>query len=65
MGRAHRGDPEYDVVRGIADSTPYMPPPAPWPRSCGRAWLSNIKSRRAKLTPDKLAVLAELGLHWS
>jgi hypothetical protein len=27
-------------------------------------WLSNTKSRRAKLTPDKLAVLAELGLNW-
>ncbi|MGP3951194.1 hypothetical protein [Streptomyces sp. 7N604] len=26
-------------------------------------WLSNTKTRRATLTPAKLAVLAELGLH--
>jgi hypothetical protein len=28
-------------------------------------WLTNTKSRRAKLTPDKLAALAALGLHWA
>ncbi|MFF2654314.1 hypothetical protein [Streptomyces sp. NPDC058045] len=28
-------------------------------------WLSNTKSRRAKLTEDKLATLAELGLEWA
>jgi hypothetical protein len=28
-------------------------------------FLSNTKSRRAKLTADKLAVLAELGLNWA
>ncbi|MFI9029901.1 Helicase associated domain protein [Streptomyces sp. NPDC053560] len=28
-------------------------------------WLSNTKSRRAKLTGDKLARLADLGLHWA
>jgi hypothetical protein len=28
-------------------------------------WISNTKSRRAKLTPDKLAALAELGLNWA
>lgn len=28
-------------------------------------WLSNTKSRRAKLTADKLAQLAELGLDWA
>lgn len=27
-------------------------------------WLSNTKTRRAKLTPDKLAALAGLGLEW-
>ncbi|WP_425329262.1 helicase associated domain-containing protein [Streptomyces griseofuscus] len=29
------------------------------------AWLSNNKSRRAKLTVDKLAALADLGLGWA
>ncbi|MFF1594793.1 Helicase associated domain protein [Streptomyces sp. NPDC058286] len=28
-------------------------------------FLSNTKSRRAKLTPDKLTALANLGLHWT
>ncbi|MFJ4806943.1 DEAD/DEAH box helicase [Streptomyces murinus] len=28
-------------------------------------WLTNTKSRRAKLTPDKLAALANLGLDWA
>jgi hypothetical protein len=28
-------------------------------------FLSNTKSRRAKLTTDKLTALANLGLHWS
>jgi hypothetical protein len=28
-------------------------------------FLSNTKSRRAKLTPDKLQQLADLGLHWA
>ncbi|MEU7032027.1 Helicase associated domain protein [Streptomyces sp. NPDC046275] len=28
-------------------------------------WLSNTKTRRTKLTPDKLAVLAALGLDWA
>ncbi|MGW3451766.1 Helicase associated domain protein [Streptomyces sp. NPDC001076] len=28
-------------------------------------WLTNSKSRRAKLTADKLAALADLGLHWA
>ncbi|MEU1056844.1 Helicase associated domain protein [Streptomyces sp. NPDC005876] len=28
-------------------------------------WLSNTKTRRAKLTPDKLAALAALGLEWA
>ncbi|MFE4369625.1 Helicase associated domain protein [Streptomyces sp. NPDC056835] len=28
-------------------------------------WLTNAKSRRAKLAPDKLAALAELGLDWA
>lgn len=28
-------------------------------------WLSNTKSRRAKLTTDKLTVLADLGLEWA
>ncbi|MFB7114812.1 hypothetical protein ACFCYR_38915 [Streptomyces sp. NPDC056291] len=28
-------------------------------------FLSNTKSRRAKLTPDKLAALANLGLDWA
>jgi hypothetical protein len=28
-------------------------------------FLSNTKSRRAKLTADKLAALAELGLNWA
>jgi hypothetical protein len=27
-------------------------------------FLSNTKSRRAKLTAEQLAALAELGLHW-
>ncbi|OEJ21168.1 hypothetical protein AR457_41440 [Streptomyces agglomeratus] len=27
-------------------------------------FLSNTKSRRAKLTEDKLQALADLGLHW-
>ncbi|MEU9488807.1 helicase associated domain-containing protein [Streptomyces decoyicus] len=28
-------------------------------------FLSNTKSRRGKLTPDKLAALADLGLEWA
>ncbi|MFE6365873.1 helicase associated domain-containing protein [Streptomyces sp. NPDC057806] len=28
-------------------------------------WLTNTKSRRAKLTPDKHQQLADLGLHWA
>lgn len=28
-------------------------------------WLSNTKTRRAKLTPDKLQALAELGYDWA
>ena len=28
-------------------------------------WISNTKTRRANFTPDKLAQLAELGLHWA
>jgi hypothetical protein len=28
-------------------------------------FLSNAKSRRAKLTPNRLAALADLGLHWA
>lgn len=28
-------------------------------------WISNTKSRRAKLTDDQLAQLADLGLHWA
>jgi hypothetical protein len=28
-------------------------------------WLTNTKSRRAKLTADRLTQLAELGLHWA
>ncbi|MEU1107279.1 helicase associated domain-containing protein, partial [Streptomyces tibetensis] len=28
-------------------------------------WIMNQKTRRAKLTPDKLAALAELGLEWA
>jgi hypothetical protein len=27
-------------------------------------FLSNTKSRRAKLTPDQLAALTEIGVHW-
>ncbi|MFE4336292.1 hypothetical protein ACFRQM_45195 [Streptomyces sp. NPDC056831] len=28
-------------------------------------WVMNLKSRRSKLTPDKLQQLAELGLGWA
>jgi hypothetical protein len=28
-------------------------------------WLTNTKTRRAKLTADKLAALAALGLDWA
>ncbi|KIE22893.1 helicase [Streptomyces sp. MUSC 125] len=28
-------------------------------------WIMNQKGRRAKLTPDKLTTLAELGLEWA
>ncbi|WP_348638531.1 helicase [Streptomyces sp. HYC2] len=28
-------------------------------------WLSNTKTRRAKLSADKLAALAALGLEWA
>ncbi|WP_328665230.1 helicase [Streptomyces sp. NBC_00322] len=30
-----------------------------------RVFLSNTKTRHAKLTEDKLQQLAELGLHWA